>query len=68
MNVFWMVLKENSNYTAKRHETFDEAKAEAKKLCKKENTKFLILRAIGEFTPEINPVFQYTGETEDDSF
>ncbi len=40
MNVFWMVLKENSNYTAKRHETFDEAKAEAKKLCKKKILNF----------------------------
>lgn len=44
---FWMVLRANGSSTSSiRHETLDEAKKEAARLCTKEKQEFYVLEAV----------------------
>ena len=47
--IFWMILRDGSNYTTKRHDSRFDAIQEAKRLAMKEvHSKFYILKTIME--------------------
>lgn len=54
---FWMVLREDSNFTQKKHYNKIEAVVEAERLARKHpDSKFILLKAIGEVFAEKPPV------------
>ena len=59
MKKFWIVLRDRegeSQSVTKRHENFENARNEAKRLVVKEKDKFLILEAVSVFKPKETPV------------
>ncbi len=57
MDKFWIVMRDKSEtYVVKRHVTEEEAKAEAERLCRKENARFFILEVTAYVEPKDMPV------------
>ena len=57
MNAGYIVCRDRMPLTASHiHVTLDHARAEAERLCRKEQAKFLILAVIGEITIAETPV------------
>jgi hypothetical protein len=56
MKKFWMVICEDSPSTSKRHYTYQEAVAEAERLCMKEGKRFILLEAVELCKREHPPV------------
>lgn len=57
MEKFWIVIKDiKETYTSKRHPSEEEAKAEAERLCKKENARFFVLEMVAYVEPQEPPV------------
>jgi len=46
MYKFWMVIRETGSTSDRRHNTHEEAKAEAARLCRKEHRPFFVLEAV----------------------
>jgi hypothetical protein len=55
---FWIVIrnKEAASYISKRHPSEDTARAEAERLCKKENGRFHVLHTVAYVDPNEPPV------------
>ncbi len=52
MERFWFVMRDvEQSFVGKRHPTLNAAKAQAERLCEKENIRFLVL----EFTCYVEP-------------
>ncbi len=57
MSKFWMVYGPFSNGSpTKQHETIESAQAEAERLSRKHNDRFVVLEAIKAVTPSGPPV------------
>ena len=66
MKTFYMVKRDDSDNNSRcRYETFEEALTEAKRLCRRENDSFVILKAIAVVAPEAVPVSVTDLEEED---
>ena len=57
MEKFWVVMRDKcESYVSKRHAGEAEAKAEAERLCKKENARFIVLEVSAYVEPQEPPV------------
>ena len=57
MEKFWVVIRDRTEtYISKRHASEDEAKAEAERLCKKENARFIVLKVSAYVEPQEPPI------------
>jgi hypothetical protein len=56
MNKFWAVWrKDGGSAPSKRHETKDDAIAEARRLCAQTSTEYFVLETIGVVVPQTPP-------------
>ena len=53
---FWAVCKETGGPPSKRHETLDDAKAEAARLARQANEPYHVLKVIGVVKPVETPI------------
>jgi len=57
MEKFWVVLRDKAEtYVHKRHSSLEEARAEAERLCRKENARFYVLAVVGLAQPCSQPI------------
>jgi hypothetical protein len=50
---FWMVIRHDGRTPVVRHETLQDAEAEAERLCKKETSTFFVLEAVSKHSATV---------------
>lgn len=63
MTTFWIVMRDKKATTInKRHETFEDARREAERLCEKDHAKFFVLGVAGMAVPDTRVIWEgWTG-------